>query len=234
MSDTPTPDADPQAGAPAAPWAQTLLRAECLWMQPRLRQLERVLWLSPVPVAAGDQLGPDTLSVFAAGSGMEGDLRAAIAHWPLPDDCLDGVVVQHALEVGLDLDTLIAEAIRVLKPECSLWVLASGTASLSRFRLSNAMGAGVRWPSAFRPGAFQALMSRSGCVDVECTSLAFDSRLATLGVMAHTLPWSSVVVGHARKRRSANILRPRALRSFATARLPGMPALPASRVGLAA
>lgn len=235
MSDAPMPDTDPPTGVPALPWAQTLLSAECLWLQPRLCQLGRVLWLSPVAVGAVTQCMPDAMNVFAAGSWMDGDLRAALAHWPLQDDCLDGVVLQHGLEVGLDLDTLIAEAIRVLKPECSLWVLANGAASLSRFRLTKAMGTGRPfWPSAFRTGAFEATMRRSGCVDVEFTSLAFDRRLGTLAAMAHAVPWSTVILGHARKRRSANILRPRAMRSFANTRLPAMPALPASRVGLAA
>jgi hypothetical protein len=224
---------DNSAEGPNLEWSERLLAAELLWMQPFAQGLERMLWVAP---HCSQDLLPDRngmLVVAVQGSCLKGDVRASINEWPILDDSLDGLVLQHPLEAGLDLDTLIAEAVRVLRPEANLWVLTTGAASVCRFRLTSALG-GVRWPSAFRAGQIPTILARSGCVDIEQYSLAFDSKASTLHKTPRALPWSSVVLVHARKRRSAHILRPRLSNGLASARLAGMPALPASRVGLAA
>lgn len=233
MNQPPLSDQETRPASPAPQWAQQLLDAEMRWMQPHLEGLERFLWLSPVSATATDA-DPSALLLAASAGGLTGPLRTALASWPLLDDTLEAVVIQHPLEIGLPLEALCEEAMRVLKPEALLWVIASGSASFSRFRLASALGAGVRWPSAFRAGAFSAAMGRGGAVDLEFRALAFDSQLAALSTMSRALPWAPVVVAQARKRRSANILRPRALRSLQGARVSGLPALPASRVGIAA
>jgi hypothetical protein len=203
-------------------------------MYQHLAGSERLLWISPTlgdgPVLAS----PNILHVVARGSLMQGDLRASSSEWPLRDDSVEAVVVQHPLEAGLRLETLLDEAMRVLKPECSLWVLASGTASMGRFRLARALGEGVRWPSALRYSAFQASMAERGGVDIEAKSLGFDAQNGVITLLSRSVPWAPVLLVHVRKRRAANILRPRALRSISNAGVAGLPALPASRVGLAA
>jgi hypothetical protein len=201
-------------------------------MREHLSGLDRLLWISPPNAFASDV--PSELQLALKGGILDGDMRAPLAEWPLRDDSLDGVVIQHPLEAGASLDPLLDEAMRVLKPECSLWLVSAGTASICRFKLARALASGPRWPGAFRFGAFQSGMLRRGGVDMELRSFAFDYGLGALCAMSRSVPWAPVLMAHARKRRSANILRPRALRSLTSAGVSGMPALPASRVGLAA
>jgi hypothetical protein len=227
-------NAPPPNPAPSQRWAHSLLGAERDWMRPHLSALERLLWIGPAMAGAAADAFPNALQVAMQGGILDGDLRASLIDWPLRDDCMDGVVIQHPLEAGLDIEPLLDEAMRVLKPECSLWLVASGTASMCRFRLARALAAGALWPSAFRFGAYQHGMARRGAVDFELSPLAFDAEFGSLAAMTRSLPWAPVLLVHARKRRSANILRPRALRSLPSAGVPAMPALPASRVGLAA
>ncbi len=234
MSSTPDSELPPPSAAPAPAWAQRLLNAEQTWMHQHLAGFERLLWISPALGDGSTRASPNILHVVAHGSFLHGDLRSSSSEWPLRDDCVEAVVIQHPLEAGLRLEVLLDEAMRVLKPECSLWVLASGTASLGRFRLARALGEGVRWPSAFRYGAFQSSMAGHGGVDIEVKSLGFDAMSGTITVLSRSLPWAPVLLVHVRKRRVANILRPRALRSISNAGVAGLPALPASRVGLAA
>jgi SAM-dependent methyltransferase len=235
MSQPPLSDPTAPPDPPTVQWSRRLLAAESAWMQPLLATAgERLLWIVP---PGGECSMPDRASVLRltmAGAALAGDLRARATEWPFDDDAFDGIVMQHPLEAGLAIDRLLDEAVRVLRPESSLWLLASGAATLCRFRLASALGV-ARWPAAFRPGSMQAVLSRQGCVDIHCASLAFDARRGALQAAARALPWSSVILMHARKRRSATVVRPRALAEAATARLQGMPApAPASRVGVAA
>jgi hypothetical protein len=232
MSATPDPETQSPATAPAQRWGQRLLAAERDWMRKHLSGLDRTLWISPSSAFAGDV--PSELQLAFKGGILDGDMRAPLAEWPLRDDSLDCVVIQHPLEAGVSLDPFLDEAMRVLKPECSLWLVSTGSASICRFKLARALASGLRWPVAFRFSAFQSGMLRRGGVDMELGSFAFDYGLGELSAMSRSVPWAPVLMAHARKRRSASILRPRALRSLSSAGVSGMPALPASRVGLAA
>lgn len=232
MPAIPNPPLLPIVASPAQRWAHCLLTAEREWLRPHLSASERSLWIAPT--AAQASIAPNEILLALMGGALVGDMCAPLFEWPLRDDSLESVVIQHPLEAGLSLDPLLDEAMRVLKPEGSLWLLSSGTASWCRFRLARALATGSRWPSALRFGAFQAGMARRGGIDIEQKALAFDVELGVLSTMTRSLPWSPVILMHARKRRSAHILRPRSLRSLTSAGVSGMPALPASRVGLAA
>lgn len=232
MPATPDPEKLSTATTPTQRWAQSLLAAERDWMRERLSGLDRLLWISPSNASASDV--PNELQLALKGGILDGDMRAALAEWPLRDDSLECVVIQHPLEAGVSLDPLLDEAMRVLKPECSLWLVSTGTASICRFKLARALASGARWPGAFRFSTFQSGMLRRGGVDMELRSFAFDYGAGALAAMSRSVPWAPVLLAHARKRRSASILRPRELRSLTSAGVSGMPALPASRVGLAA
>ena len=233
MPPSSAPDDIPRQDAGNGSWSQRLLSAESSWLQQHVGMFERLLWIGPLSPATPLSEQAGVLGLTASKTELLGDLRAEIGQWPFEDDSFDGVVLQHPLEAGLHLDVLIAEAVRVLRPEAQLWLLATGAASSCRFRLASALGV-VRWPVALRAGALQASLSAQGCVDVQRTSFAFDAALGSLKSMTRALPWASVTLLRARKRRSANILRPRAMHIPAGSRLAGLPALPASRVGLAA
>ncbi len=63
---------------------------------------------------------------------LNGDLVAAPSLWPLRDDSIDRIVLQHAVEVVPDVDALLDEALRVLKPERRILLLTVGALGLTQ------------------------------------------------------------------------------------------------------
>jgi len=211
-----------------------LLLAERSWLAPRVAQSERVLWLGPAQVFPAFDRAPSMLHLYPSDAGsVRGDLEAPLDQWPLQDESIDHVVFQHPLESRLPLQHMLGEALRVLKPESQLWIFASARASLCRLRLSAALRAERMWPPAAGIAQTESWMRASGCAQIERHAFS-GVRDGLLNARASWAPWPPLVLLEARKRRSALILRPRGINEFATGRMQPMPALPASRVGLAA
>lgn len=227
------PDA-PKAEIP--PDQLNLLHAESQWILPRLGQTGRVLWLGPAPKLPDQAQRPAWLQLTAvAGPQLSGDLRSLAEEFPLQDDVFDHVVLQHPLESGLSLSfPLLDEAIRVLKPECSLWLIASGSFSRSRLRMAAALAPGTGSPQRFSRSQTEAELRRMGCTDLEWMTFSATAVDGQLRPWSHWLPLPPVLLLRARKRRSATTLRLRGAALQGAAQLAGIPAYPATRVGLAA
>jgi SAM-dependent methyltransferase len=191
---------------------------------------ERELWMSCA--GSGPVTARGVLELQASGNLLHGDLRGEAAQWPLREDCIDRIVLQHAVEVVDDADALLDEALRVLKPERSILLLTVGSLGWTRCRLHfGASGApGLRVHSTRT--LLEALAAR-GCVDLRVSRVDFNGR-DDARVMAPARMWSGLCLIEARKRRelpNVRRLRPR-LRVAAPAS--GWIARPTSRTGLAA
>ncbi len=212
-----------------------LLRAESQWILPQLAHSERVLWLGPAPQFSDSTQPPPWLRLCVTPAGqLGGDIQASLDRLPLLDDAMDQVVLQHPLESGLALEPLLAEAVRVLKPECTLWLFASGAFSRSRSRLVSALA-----PTQARPLRFSPLQAESALRELGCAEIArmqFSTRVdaGELRSWARWLPLPPLTVLRARKRRSATTLRLRDAELSGAAQLAGVAAYPATRVSLAA
>lgn len=142
--------------------AQRLLRAERPWLLERLgdRPAQPWLWLAPVPFRDHLPVLPGIglrLCMTARGD-YAGDLRCTLP-LPLPDACLQAIVLQHV--AGLEAEQLLAECERVLMPGGKLWLLALNPLSPYRWRWRR-RDLAVRMPFVWR-----LLLQRSGlsCVD---------------------------------------------------------------------
>ncbi len=195
-----------------------------------------MLWLGPTPQFEQLAERPAWLQLrAAAGSRLAGDFHSSAEEFPLQDDIFDHVVLQHPLESGLSLSSpLLSEAIRVLKPECTLWLLASGGFSRSRFRLAAALAPETIRPQRFRRGQTEGALRRMGCTELEVLAFSAVTRNGVLCPWSRWLPLPPVLLLRARKRRSATTLRLRGAQLQGAAQLAGIPAYPATRVSLAA
>lgn len=107
------------------------------------------------------------LLLHRAEAGLAGAVRCGFP-LPLPSESMGAVLIQHALDDGLEVDRMLGECERVLAPGGTLWLAALNPWSPYRARWA---GEGLR---ARYPGAWQAALRRAG--------FAFDSaRLQWLG-----------------------------------------------------
>lgn len=72
---------------------------------------------------------------FALGADgrIHGPARFSPSAWPLPDDSLHGIVLQHVVEFVADPESLLGEAFRVLRPGGRLWMTTFNPHSPVRF-----------------------------------------------------------------------------------------------------
>lgn len=87
---------------------------------------------------------------FALGADgrIHGPARFAPQAWPLPDDSLHGIVLQHVLEFVADPAALLGEVARVLRPGGRLVAFAFNPNSVVRFSSEVATpGQRLRWRS---------------------------------------------------------------------------------------
>lgn len=103
---------------------------------------------------------------FALGADgrIHGPARFASHAWPLPDDSLHGIVLQHVLEFVAEPAAMLAEIARVLRPGGRLIVVAFNPSSLVRFSADVvAAGPRLRWQSVRR---LRALLRSAGLADL--------------------------------------------------------------------
>jgi len=215
-----------------ASWWQRLLSAERRALCPQLAADERGIWIAANAVAR-DIDTPGMLDlVVGGGRKLSGDLHAEASNWPLRDDSVDHVLLQHAFEVAAERDALLDEAVRVLKPEREIRLLFIGAWSWTRCRLQfRDSGA----PPMFTPSSqhlLDALVQR-GCADVRMSRVEFDGE-STAVIGAPPRFWSGVCLVEARKRHELPNVRRLRARAPVVATQPGWAAHPTSRSGLAA
>lgn len=212
-------------------WWPRLLAAERRAFVASPAQDEREVWISSA-ANRSDASAVGVLDLQAGIRALEGDLRAECALWPLRDDSVDRIVLQHALEVVGDVDALLDEAVRVLKPERSIAIMVVGAWGWTRCRLwfGDSGAPTLRVHSART--LLEALAAR-GCVDLRVSRIEFDGRDGAR-VLAPARMWSGVCLIEARKRRELpNVRQLRARRRVVTP-ASGWIARPTSRSGLAA
>ncbi|MBK6728493.1 MAG: methyltransferase domain-containing protein [Xanthomonadales bacterium] len=220
----------PAVAVPAS-WWQRLLVAERQTLAAGLVDDEREIWLA-VDGAAAFEPAPGVLALAQRGRHLEGDLRAIESQWPLRDDSIDRVVLQHVLEAGGRIEELLDESIRVLKPERGIALFVVGALGWTRCKLRfgdcGAPPLRVRSTRAL----LEALAVR-GCVDLRVSQVDFDG-LAEVRIAAPARIWSGLCLIEARKRRELPNVRQLRARSRAATPVSGWVARPTSRSGLAA
>ena len=191
---------------------------------------ERELWIAAQPAETVPRSG--VLDLVADVRQLQGDFRAAVDRWPLREDSIDRVVLQHALEVVGDAEALLDEALRVLKPERSIVLVIVGALGWTRCRLHfGDSGAPILRLHSTRT-LLEALAAR-GCVDLRVSRIDFDGR-DDARVAAPARMWSGLCVIEARKRRELPNVRHLRARSRVVAPASGWIARPTPRSGLAA
>jgi SAM-dependent methyltransferase len=223
------PSADSSTVAPA-PWWPRLLAAERRALANAPAPDERELWLSCAGGLRVVEAG--VLDLQATPLRLSGDLVAASSLWPLRDDSIDRIVLQHAVEVVPDVDALLDEALRVLKPERRILLLTVGALGWTRCRAQFADSGAPALRVHGTRSLLEALAAR-GCVDLRVSRVDFDGRDGAR-VQAPARMWSGLCLIEARKRHelpNVRRLRPR-LRAATPAS--GWIARPTSRNGLAA
>lgn len=156
---------------PAFERLRPLLARETRHLNARLLQHDRVLWVSILQqesVAPAEQLH----LWLAEDAAFAGGMRAPIDAWPFRDRCFDHIVLQHALDFSPVVAVLVAEALRVLKPERELWIAGFGPWSAARFRLGFQLRSA---PLPFAPpslGQLKVLLASHGCIDVQARVLS--------------------------------------------------------------
>ncbi|MBK8287057.1 MAG: methyltransferase domain-containing protein [Ahniella sp.] len=107
---------------------------------------DRILWISAMPGHDSGRL--DCLHLHSEEpTSLAGSMRAPIDAWPFRDRCFDHVVLQHTLDYSPLIAVVVAEALRVLKPERELWITGFGPLSWQRLRLAitrTAIGSRIR------------------------------------------------------------------------------------------
>ena len=121
------------AGTPALPWC----------------------WLSVPGAAPPEDLRNRGVLLRRDGSGFTGAARCALP-LPLANEIFGAVLLQHALDDGLDGDLLLGECERILAPGGTLWIAALNPWSPYRARWART---GLR---ARVTGAWQARLRRAG------------------------------------------------------------------------
>jgi SAM-dependent methyltransferase len=224
------PAATPANDATPSLWRR-LLAAERtrLWQPPA--DDERCVWLGGESARVAGETGTLELSVVD-GQSLGGDLSCAVEAWPLRDDSVDRVVLQHVLERVADAEIVLDEAVRVLKPERSLLILVVAAYGWTRFRLRwSASGAPPLTAMPVTP--LRLALEQRDCVDLRISRVDFDGRESVRTVLP-VRPWSGLCLIEARKRRELPNVRPLAARRRREALAQGWIARPTSRNGLAA
>lgn len=222
--------ATPPSFAPASLWLRLHAAERArLWIPAAAD--ERMVWMAGAGPMADSTDGVLELGLSNAQS-IAGGLRCAAEGWPLRDDSVDRVVLQHVLERVATPELLLDEALRVLKPERSVIILFVAAFGWTRFRL--------RWPGSGAPslaattlsGLRESLLQRD-CVDLQCSRITFDGGNA-IQTRVPARPWSGLCMIEARKRRELPNVRPLGARRRDSAPASGWIARPTSRNGLAA
>ena len=226
------PPSSVAAEDPPASWWRRLLAAERRALCPELAADERGVWVAPADATRTAPVSGMLDLLIDGPRGIAGDLRAEAGGWPLRDDSVDHVMLQHAFEVSEDRDALLDEALRVLKPERDIQLLVIGAWSWTRCRLQfRDSGA----PPMFVPSSQHLLdgLSQRGCAELRVSRIEFDGA-ATAVVGAPPRFWSGVCLIQARKRHELPNVRRLGARSRVIDAQPGWVAHPTSRTGLAA
>lgn len=164
------------------PLTQLLAREHPLLAQ-ALGSHDRVLWIdagsAPAEVDAGGKA-----EYLRLHSGdhlvLDGALRAPIDAWPFRDRCFDHLVLHHVLDFTPVVAIVVAEALRVLKPERELWITGIGPWSWQRWRLAMGMPKGFS-PHPPRLSQLKALLASHGCVDISATALVAGGKAKSAG-----------------------------------------------------
>ena len=212
-------------------WWPRLLNAERRALASTPATDEREVWISSLAVA-NDARTTGLLDLCSGQRHFDGDLRAECGLWPLRDDSVDRVVLQHVLEVVDDVDALLDESLRVLKPERNIAMIVVGAWGWTRCRLQF----GDSGAPALRMYSTRLLLetlAARGCVDLRVSRIEFDGRNAAR-VCAPARMWSSLCLIEARKRRELPNVRQLRARRRVVAPTSGWIARPTSRNGLAA
>jgi hypothetical protein len=121
------------------------------------------LWLAPrAPAPGGFELPRRTLVLHRQGHGFSGSLRCGLP-LPLPHESIGNLIVQHALDDGLD--GLLDECARVLEPGGRLWLFTLNPWSpyRARWRRSGLMARDPgAWRGSLRDLGLQANSGRAG------------------------------------------------------------------------
>lgn len=215
----------------AMPWWARLLGAERRALAGRADGEEREAWVRCAgPIA---NLPPHLLDLQLGDDELSGDLRAAKDRWPIRDDSLDRIVLQHALEVSSDLEGLLDEALRVLKPEREIVLLTVGALSWVRCRLRFADCGAPADLRVHTTGLIQSALAARGCVDLRVSEIDFDGS-DSVRVAGAVRMWSGLCLIEARKRHELPNVRRLRPRSRLAERPPGWVVRPSSRLGVAA
>ncbi|KQQ84961.1 hypothetical protein ASF73_01150 [Xanthomonas sp. Leaf131] len=156
------------------------------------------LWLTPTPeLPPREALQGRGLRLHRSAGRFAGDARCAMP-FPLPDESLQAIVVQHAV-VGGAADFL-AECERLLMPGGRLWLFTLNPMSPYRFRWAR------RGPVALRPDRWRLLAQRAGlqCVDTE-RYLGPIWRTGSGASAPDRAPWRAVYLLEVEKRAAAPI-----------------------------
>ena len=162
---------DPPATVPSIvmPPIARLLAEETVVLANALPAHDRILWISAFSGRDSDRR--DCLHLHCEDpTSLNGSLRAPIDAWPFRDRCFDQVVLQHTLDYSPLIAVVVAEALRVLKPERELWITGFGPFGWQRIRLALA-GDGGRRLRPPRLGHLRALLASHGCVDLDASRL---------------------------------------------------------------
>jgi SAM-dependent methyltransferase len=224
------PDTADRMNDALQPWWLRLLLAERRALEALPAHDERELWLAPAGSLAYRQTG--TLDLRATALSLDGDLRADNATWPLREDSIDRVVLQHVLEVATDADAVLDEALRVLKPERRVLVLALGALGWTRCRLKFS-GSGAPALRVHSTRTLLEALAARGCVDLRVSRVEFDGR-ERVQVLTPARMWSGLCLIEARKRRELPNVRRLRPRLHVPAPGGGWIARPSSCTGIAA
>jgi SAM-dependent methyltransferase len=120
----PGPAAAPAGGWFDGPAGRAILDSEAALVAEALQGWPGRTWLrcTPAAVPCPEGLGPG-LSLVGDGEHWVGELRCG-AEFPLGDDSMASIVLQHVADFAPDPVGLLAEAARVLEPRGTLWLLA--------------------------------------------------------------------------------------------------------------
>ena len=214
-----------------ASWWQRILAAERAALLPNAAADERNLWIAAGAVNVGGVAG--TLDLAIEGRmRLAGALRCASRALPLRDDSVDSVILQHALEVVDDHESLLDEALRVLKPERNIVLVVVGALSVYRLK--------AQWrdsgaPRLLIPHAsdLQQALARRGCVEFKMSRITID-RQGRANLAPGTRFWSGLQVIEARKRTELPNVRRLGARQVVTGARNGWVARPSARKGIAA
>lgn len=174
---------------------------------------------------------PGVMDLCLRDDRLSGHLEAPSMPWPLRDDSVDRVVLQHVLETAPDVEGLLDEALRVLKPEREIAVLVVGALGWTRWRLHLRDAAAPSLRIHPTRMLLEALAARD-CVDLRVSRVDFDGDNEAR-IAAPARLWSGVYLIEARKRRVLPHQRRVRVRRRVIAPV-GWVARPASRRGLAA